>query len=123
MRTVEDVLLGEARLQLAPDVDALDQRAGLVPARLARRERRIEMQVAVDERRRDEARLRIELVCCTVRVERFADPRPASSFGDEVDETAVEQARVAHDEIGAHARESRGLMWVRRACGDAPDQA
>ena len=57
-RALEDVLLGEARLQLAPDVDALDQRARLVPARLPGGERRVEMEVAVDERRRDEPRLR-----------------------------------------------------------------
>ena len=50
-RALEDVLLGERRLQLSPDVDALDQRARLVPARLAGRERGVEVEVTVDERR------------------------------------------------------------------------
>ena len=66
-RAVEDVLLRQRRLQLAPDVDALDQRAALVPARLAGGERRVEMQVAVDERRRDEPAL-------DSRSSRFASP-------------------------------------------------
>ena len=104
-RALEDVLLGEARLQLAPDVDALDQRAGLVPARLAGRERGVEMEMAVDERRRDEPRFRVELLRA-VGGERLADPRPASVLGGEIDEPPVEQARVAHDEV--HARESTG---------------
>ena len=49
-----------SRLQLAPDVDALDQRARLVPARLAGRERRVEVEVAVDERRRHEPRFGVD---------------------------------------------------------------
>jgi hypothetical protein len=104
-RPFEDVLLGEARLQLAPDVDALDQRAGLVPARLAGRERRIEMQMAVDERRRDEPAVRRDLLRA-VGGKRLADRGPALVLGEEVDEPPVEQAGVADDE--AHARESTG---------------
>ena len=101
------------RLQLAPDVDALDQRAGLVPARLPGGERRVEMEVAVDERRRDEARLRVDLLRA-VGGDRLADARPASVLGEEVDEPPVEQAGVAHDE--AHARESTGRGTAARAC-------
>ena len=116
-RALEDVLLGEARLQLAPDVDALDQRARLVPARLAGCERRVEMEVAVDERSRDEPRFGVELLC-GVDGERLADPRPAAVLGREIDEPAVEQARVAHDEI--HARESTGRGSGRRALPRRP---
>src|SRR5204863_9977616 len=38
-RPLEYVLLGEARLELAPDVNAFDQRSRLVPPRPAGRER------------------------------------------------------------------------------------
>ena len=51
LRALVDVVLGQALLQLAPDVDALDQRSGLVEARLAGGERGVEVEVAVDERR------------------------------------------------------------------------
>jgi hypothetical protein len=46
-----DVLVGQRGLALGPGLDALDQRAGLVVARLADRQDRIEVDVRVDERR------------------------------------------------------------------------
>ena len=101
-RALEDVLLGEARLQLAPDVDALDQRAGLVPARPARGERRVEMEVAVDERRRDEACVRVDLLRA-VGGERLADPRPASVLGER-GRRAARRAGVRCARRGSRAR-------------------
>ena len=50
-----DVVLGQALLELAPYMDALNERAGLVEPGSTRRERRIEMEVAVDQRRADQA--------------------------------------------------------------------
>jgi hypothetical protein len=61
--------------------------------------------MAVDERRRDETSLRIQLVG-TVGDERLADACPASVLCEEVDEAPVQQSGVAHDET--HARESTG---------------
>ena len=98
-RALEDVLGREALLQLAPDVDPLDQRPRLVEARLARRERRVEVEVAVDERRRDEPAVRVELRV-GVEPEARPDPRPAPALGREVDRAvAAGEARVADHEV------------------------
>src|SRR6202007_2612272 len=56
-----DVFIGEALLQLAPDVDPLYQGAGLVEAGPSRCERGVEVQMTVDERRRHEAAFGVEL--------------------------------------------------------------
>src|SRR4051812_12477617 len=93
-------------------MDAFDQRAGLVPARPSGRQRRIEMEMAVDERRCDEPAFRIELLRA-VRDERLADARPPFAVCEEVDEAPVEQARVPNDK--AHARESTARGTAPRA--------
>ena len=60
-RPVLDVLVGQVRLALGPGQDALDERARLVVARLADRQHRVEVDVRVDEGRREEAALRVQL--------------------------------------------------------------
>ena len=58
---VLDVLVGQRRLALGPGQDALDQRAGLVVARLADGEDGVHVDVRIDERRREEPALGVEL--------------------------------------------------------------
>ena len=53
-RPLHHRLDGQQRLQLAPERDAFEQRAGLVHARQAERQRRVHVEMAVDEGRRDE---------------------------------------------------------------------
>ena len=101
-RALEDVLLGEARLQLAPDMDPLDQRAGLVPARPAGGERRVEVEVAVDERRRGEPPFRIDdlrAVDIEVRAIRANLPPsiPTSASGSSTWGSRAEFARIGPD--------------------------
>jgi len=55
------VLVGQRRLPVGPGQDALDERAGFVMARLTDRERGIHVDVRVDERRRQEAAIGLEL--------------------------------------------------------------
>ena len=59
-RPLDHRLMGEERLQLAPQRDALEQRARLVEPRQAERQRRIHVEMAVDEGRRHEIALRID---------------------------------------------------------------
>ena len=61
--------------------------------------------MTVHERRGDEARVGVDLRRA-VGSERLADVRPMSVLRDEIDEPPVEQTRVAHDQVRAHARES-----------------
>src|SRR5579862_9040763 len=103
LRPLEDVLGSEALLELAPDVDALDQRARLVESRPAGRERRVEMEMTVDERRGDEPAGRIELDVGN-ELELGSDARPAAAVGGEIDErVAVERPRVSDHEVGHRA--------------------
>ena len=111
-RALEDVLLGERRLQLAPDVDPLDQRARLVPARLARRERRVEMEVAVDERRRDEPALGVELSCASTSSV-CADARQAAAFDREVDRRRRGRRAARSARGGRPARRYRNRVRLR----------
>jgi hypothetical protein len=60
-------------------MDALDQRARLVEARFSRREGRVEVQVAVDQRRRHEAAARIDRRAVDAEVR--PDLRPAAVLG------------------------------------------
>jgi hypothetical protein len=83
-------------------VDALDQRSALVETRPSGGERCVEVEVAVDERRRHEAAGRVDH---RLGVSSFADPRPAAALGDEIEDATVHQSRVADDEVG-HALES-----------------
>ena len=54
-RALGDRLMRQQRLQFAPQRDAFEQRAGLVEPRQAERQRRVHMEMAIDERRRRRA--------------------------------------------------------------------
>src|SRR4051812_3693388 len=59
-RPLENVVGGEALLQLSPDVDAFDQRSGLVVAWPAGGQGGVEMKMAIDERRSGESPARVQ---------------------------------------------------------------
>ena len=54
-RALADLVVGQRRLELAPQLDALQQRAGAVHARPPIGQRRVHVEVRIDERRRDQA--------------------------------------------------------------------
>src|SRR5262249_44789085 len=92
-RAVADLVRGQALLQLAPDVDALDQGAALVEARPARGQRGVEVQVTVDERRRHEPALDVD------RLARLAAAHEPPAVDREVDQRAVLEPRVPQQEV------------------------
>ena len=74
-RALDDGLESELRLELAPQRDALQQRAALIDARQPVGQRRVHVEMGVDERRRHELAGRIE------RLARSAgDARPTSTI-------------------------------------------
>ena len=83
-RPLDHRLVREERLQLAPERDAFEQRAGLVEARQAERQRRVHVEVAVDEGRRDEVAAGVDGVAglrrrSAARRRRSGRPRTAMS--------------------------------------------
>src|SRR5262249_58448721 len=65
-RSLLHVLVGQGRLALAPDLDALDQRTALVVARLANGKHRIQVHMAIYEWRRDQTPSRVYLACSRI---------------------------------------------------------
>ncbi len=90
------------RLQFAPQGNAFEQRAGLVEARLTKRQSGVHVEMAIDERRRDEKPTRIERLA-GFRVECRSDRGdPAGGDGDVLSLAAVGEGGVADDEIEGH---------------------
>jgi hypothetical protein len=83
-----DVLVGERGLPLGPGEDPLDERAGLVVARLADGQDGIQMNVRIDERRRQQPAAGVELpvAACLDRAGR-GDRRDPIAVGQQVDES------------------------------------
>src|SRR5262249_4702997 len=84
-------------LQLAPDMDALDQRPRLVVARPPGGQRGVEVEMAVDEGRRRQATLGIEDLR-RVRIESWADPGEAPVLDPHVHDLLAD-AYVANEEL------------------------
>ena len=59
-RALGDRLVRQMRLEFAPERDPFEQRAGQVEPRLAERQRRVHVEVAVDEGRRQETAARVD---------------------------------------------------------------
>jgi hypothetical protein len=98
--------LGRQRgLAFAPDPDRLQQRAGLVVAGLAEAERRIEVEMRIDEGRRDEIVAGIELGRTGGGQAGRDGGDPAALHADVEASPAIRQARVADNQVeGAHNR-------------------
>ena len=99
-RPLDHRLMRQQRLELAPERDALEQRAGLVQARQAERERRIHVEMDIDEGRRDEIARRRRWSAPASPRDGAAPPRRCgrSADGDVEAGAAVGQGRVADDE-------------------------
>ena len=98
-RPVPDRVVRQRRLQLRPELDALQQGAGAVHARHPVGQRRVHVEVGVDERRRDELALRVDRPL-RLGPEVSLDGRDAAvPAGDRHPVAAVRQDRVGDDEI------------------------
>ncbi len=94
-------LMGEQRLQLAPERDAFEQRAGRVDARDAVGERRVHVEMRIDEGRRDEAAGRVHhaaRLCLDARLDR----RDAVAGDADIRGPAIGQGAALHDQVEAH---------------------
>src|SRR6266540_3806776 len=113
---LEHILRRQALLQLAPDVDALDQRAGLVVARPAGGQRRVQVEVAVDQRRGREPALGVDRLR-RVGVQAGADPDKAAVLDGDVHDLSVD-TYISDEEVHRvtlnRYRDLRTGRWTRR---------
>ncbi len=92
-------LLRQLRLQLAPQRDAFEQRAGPVQPRQAERQSGVQVEMRVDEGRRHQPAAGVDLVICLRRQARL-DRDDAAVLDADIDAgAAVGQVGVAQDEI------------------------
>ena len=101
-RPLDHRLDRELRLELVPELDALEQRARAVEPRQAQGQRRVHVEVAVDEGRGDQPAGHVELVPAA-RVDLLPD-RLDQAVGDQdvVALPAIGQVGAAKDQIGLH---------------------
>ena len=98
-RALDQRLLLQRRFEFAPQCDPFEQGAGLVHARQAVAEGGVHVEVGVDERRRDQVALRVDLARAAQR-QLLAHRGDAPVFDRDVDlAPAVGQAGIANDEI------------------------
>jgi hypothetical protein len=109
-RPALDVIVRERGLPLGPRLDALDERAGLVVARLADGQDGVEVDVGIDQRRREEAARCVELAAA-VRLDRAGglDLGDGLAVGSNVDERDV-GARSRMDARIANEQSCRGTL-------------
>src|SRR5450756_212306 len=100
--TTHDILFGQQCLPFGPAFDPLEQRSALVPSGLARRERRIEVDVRLNKRRRHETSSRIDGFMGVRRQPRLnIDKQPVSNT--DVDKQPVRtEPCVANNQIKHH---------------------
>ena len=101
-RAFGDRLVGQQRLQLAPQRDAFEQGARLVEPRQAERQRRVHVEMAVDERRRDQPPLRLDDDARLGGDCGLDRDDAAVARGDVDSAAAVGQVRAADDEVEGH---------------------
>ena len=95
-------LVRQMRLQFAPQRNAFDERAGLVEARLAERQGRVHVEMAIDEGRREEKPTRVERLAGFGVEPRSDRGDAASGDGDVLSLAPVGQGGVADDEVEGH---------------------
>jgi hypothetical protein len=94
---LEDVVGSQALLQLAPDMDALDQRSRLVVPRPSGGQRGVEVEVTVDQRRRRQPALRVDRLP-RVKIELRADAGEAPVLDRNVHDP-VADAHISDEEV------------------------
>ena len=95
-------LLGEQGLELAPERDAFEQRAGLVEARETERERGVHVEMRIDEGRGDEVAIRVQHLPGLGVNGGFDARDPPVGDGDVLPGPSVRQAGVADEEVDRH---------------------
>ena len=104
LHPLDDVVVGEGRLALGPALDALPERAALVPARFTRGEARVEMDVWLHVRWRDERTVHVELRLDGADADaRRLDGEDLPRLDDDVDVTirhvVIQQSRVPDNQL------------------------
>ncbi len=105
---LDHVLARDPPFPLGPDLDPLEERPGPVPSRLPRRERRVQVHVRLDERRREEPPRGVYLARRRP-VDAGRHALNVSSGDGHVNEAAVEpgsaQDQVKHNPVSPHTAE------------------
>ena len=101
-RALDDRLVRQMRLQLAPQRDAFEQRARQVEARLSERQGRVHVEVAVDEGRRHEAPMGVDRLARLGFEVGLDCGDAACGDGDVLTLAAVGERGVADYEIESH---------------------
>ncbi len=102
-------LLRQLRLQLAPQRDAFEQGSRFVDARQAIAERRIHVEMGVDEGRRDQVAGRVDFACALRRQACFDGDDAIRAHADIDVAAAIGQAGIAYDEIHGRSCSERQL--------------
>jgi hypothetical protein len=98
-RALHQGILRQLRFQFPPQRNAFQQGAGLVHARQAVTERRIHMEVGIDERRRQQAALRIDFARA-LGLQSRSDIDDAALVDGDIDALAsVGQIGIADDQL------------------------
>ncbi len=101
----------EQRLQLSPERNALQQRTRRIQPRQAERQRRVHMEMAIDERRRNQLPIGIDHAPRLPLHTRLNSHDLAAGNGDILSLATIGKAGIADDEI-----ERRGnCLWIRRS--------
>ncbi len=112
-------LMGEERLQLAPQANAFEQGAGTVEPGQAKRQGRVHVEMAVDEGRGDQPAVRLDGTRGLGGDAGF-DGGDAAAFAGDVDAgAAIGKRRVADDEVEGHGEALR-LPLLRGRFGFVP---
>ena len=112
-RALGDGFLRQSRLEFAPERDPFQQGPGDVQPGQAERQRRVHMEVAVDERRRQKIAARIDGLL-RLRADLRLDRGDASGGDRDVLPLAsVRQRRVADDQVEIHRVSSRCVLNPR----------
>ena len=115
-RALGDGLGRQQRLQFAPQRDAFEQGAGLVQPRQSQRQRRVHVEMNVDEGRRDQQALRVDGAAGFAGEAAF-ERRDLAVADADVELAPIGQGGVADDQV-EHALipRSRGPRWARAYC-------
>jgi hypothetical protein len=120
-RALDDRLLREERLQLSPQRDAFEERAALVHARQSVRQRRIHVEVRVDERRREQVAAGVDhFRRGGIDARRHIDDAPARDehihAGAAIGQRCVGDQQVGHDSLTSCRRSCLPRRRARAGC-------
>jgi hypothetical protein len=119
-RALDQRILRQLRLQLAPQRDALEQRAALVHARQAVAQRRVHVEMRIDERRAQQQATGFDHPDAFGRRQVAAQGFDAAGFDQHVDAgAAVGQGGIADQHVVSARRGSEATAGDRRCVVDS----